>query len=236
MAMPMMMGTPLATASARRVDTPPCQLLKLACENGDPVPAWVKATPKCRMFMQRRESPQGYKAIYALSPGGVRGYIVEHIMARNSARIHGDHDFELCLKTPSGKTFYYAGILCFADPCKAPIIRRDRQTQGDTDKRPILLASSGPGFAPGYETWYGSSVFVDVEFTVGNVPENAFTGVSYGDDTSREGFYILFPKRISDEAMKAELSKYTRVEAGVARISFTFKRHFTCPPQGCDVN
>lgn len=180
-------------------------------EHGDQPPAWAEGA-----LTQTRESHTGYKGAYDVSPGGAESYLVAHIIATEGARSHGDHDYQLYIRDPeSGQVFSWEGVLCFAEPCDAPIPERTV----DTGERPIALGERSA--TDGCETWYadpGNKV-VDVGWTICGRYQ-AFDGTVLGGvGTTRTIDWIIPCDRLNAEQRGALLDN-CRVEYGVNRLTF----------------
>jgi hypothetical protein len=181
-----------------------------AHEHGDAPPAWVLASEH-PPFTQTRESHTGYKGAYDVSPGGAQSYLIAHIVSTEMARMHGDHDYQLWLRDPeSGQVWYWEGVLCFAEPCTAPIPERT----SDTGERPIALGERSP--SDGCETWYDvPGGVVDVGWTMCQRYQRFDGSVLGGDGSFRTVDWIIpcggLPQALQDNC---------RNEFGVRRLSF----------------
>lgn len=189
-------------------------------EHGDEPPAWVlnAATPK--PFTQSRESHTGYKGLYAKHSSGAESYLIGHILSTVKARSHGDHDYQLWLKTTDGRISYWEGMLCFANPCDAqPLL-----ALSDNGQRPIILSQAQSGAPNGdgtFETWYGRADkgVIDLEWIIGE--RNAsFDGTkSFGLGTKRTVAWFFYPDRFPAD-IRASMQKDCKVEFGICRLQF----------------
>lgn len=184
-------------------------------EHGDAPPQWVTDAPD-KPFTQSRESHTGYKGVYDVSPGGVESYFIGHVISTETARAHGDHDYQLWLRdADTGAVFYYDGVLCFAEPCTAPTNERTV----DDGSRPIVLGERSS--TDGCETWYSDpgNIIADVGWTICQRYQ-AFDGTVLGGDGSFRTIDWIIPcDRLTGDARTALLDDCT-VEFGVSRLSF----------------
>ena len=160
-------------------------------EHGDAPPPWVvgSAWPP---FTQCRESHVGYKGIRGVTPSGVESYLIVHILSTAGARSHGDHDYQLWMRDPSGAVSHWGqagssntSMLDFGSP------------------PPLICAKTGvaPSISEtnGVEAWYnaepGSLVFARLRwFIVG--PNDAFCpGIVLGDGSQRFATWIVSASR-----------------------------------------
>ena len=175
-------------------------------EHGDAPPAWV-----AQSFTQNSESHVGYKGVLKSMSNGVESYIITHILSTVSARSHGDHDYALWVKDPSGGISFWQGKMDFGSP---PPFRLS-----DTGERPIIL-SIGDG---GCETWYsrpGNLVF-DLGWTICGRYE-AFSGtVLGGNGTFRGTDWTIMKDRLATFPGAAPtLAQYAQTQFGVDRFQF----------------
>lgn len=160
-------------------------------EHGAPPPQWVLDSGHTP-FIQTRESHVGYKGMYAPSDKGSKGvesYLITHILSTVAAASHGDHDFQLWVKTPgTGAVSYWAGLLDFGTP---PITRTV-----DTGERPIILSKPGTMC----QTWYqapGRLVF-DMGWTICGEYQT-IQGVTLGGNGSyRSADWVIYVSRLSE--------------------------------------
>jgi hypothetical protein len=179
-------------------------------EHGDMPPAWVLASGHAP-FAQSRESHSGYKGASAAMANGVESYFIAHIVSTKSARSHGDHDYQLWIKDPSGGISYWQGTLDFGSP---PPLRTN-----DTGERPIILSVGDDGC----ETWYSrpGAAVVDVGWTICGRYE-AFAG-SATDDTGtfRTIDWIIPAERLGAfPGAATTLAQYCQIEYDTCRFSF----------------
>jgi hypothetical protein len=186
-------------------------------EHGDAPPqwvtAWATANNKPLPFSQTRESHTGYKGVFVRHASGAESYFIGHILSNAMARSHGDHDYQLWLKTTDGKTFYWDGLLCFAGPCAAqPPLRTS-----DTGERPIILAQNDGAC----ETWYGGAEggVVDVEWVICGRISHFDTSKTSGVGTHRTIGWIFYPDRFPAN-VQASMLRDCRVEFGFCRLQF----------------
>jgi hypothetical protein len=167
-------------------------------EHGDAPPAWVLAGAH-QPFTQYRESHVGYKGAYAPNDKGSKGvesYLITHVLSTVAARLHGDHDFQLWIRTPgTGTVSYFSGLLDFGTP---PIFRLT-----DTGERPIILAKGDEGATTtDCETWYarpGSNIF-DLGWTICN-RYSKFNGTVLGGNGIYRGMdWTIYTDRFSEFA------------------------------------
>ena len=180
-------------------------------EHGDAPPAWV-AHP----FTQTRESHVGYKGVLKSMSNGVESYIVTHVISTIAARSHGDHDYELWMRDPSGGISHWIGAMDFGSP---PPLRTS-----DTGERPIILSVGDAGC----ETWYsrpGAAVF-DIGWTICGRYQN-FAGVTLGGIGSYRGTdWTVMKDRLSTFPGAApSLAQYAVTEFGVERYQFIDTGH-----------
>lgn len=135
-------------------------------EHGDAPPSWVTSHAQ-QPFTQTREGHTGYKGVLASDVGGkgVTSYLIAHILSSEAARSHGDHDYQIWTRHPSGNILASQGLLDFSsnpNQITAPIIERTT----DTGERPIALAERSP--SDGCETWYSrvNSLPFDLGWTI----------------------------------------------------------------------
>jgi hypothetical protein len=184
-------------------------------EHGDAPPQWVLDSAN-QPFTQSRESHTGYKAEYAVSPGGAESYLIAHILSTESARAHGDHDYQLWIRDPdTGSVVYTAGVLCFARPCTAPTPERT----SDTGQRPIVLGERNA--SDGCETWYSDPadplVPIDLGWTICGRYQ-AFDGTVLGGEGSFRTIDWILPCSILPQGHA--LRDECRTEFGVSRLSW----------------
>jgi hypothetical protein len=186
-------------------------------EHGDAPPQWVtafaQANNKPLPFSQTRESHTGYKGVFVRHSSGAESYFVGHILSNAMARSHGDHDYQLWLKTTDGKINYWDGLLCFAGPCTGqPPLRTS-----DTGERPIILAQNDGAC----ETWYGGAAggIVDVEWVICGRNSHFDTSRSSGVGTHRTVSWIFYADRFAGD-VKASMLRDCRVEFGFCRLQF----------------
>lgn len=176
-------------------------------EHGDEPPAWV-LTSGHPPFTQSRESHTGYKGVYDVSPGGAESYLITHILSTVFARSHGDHDYQLWLRSPlTGEVIYREGILDFGNP---PPLRTT-----DTGQRPIIL-SVGDGAC---ETWYSrpGAMLSDIGWTMCGRYEDFAGNVDGGVGTFRTMDWLIPCDRLP---AASTLRQHCRVEFGLSRLSF----------------
>lgn len=185
-------------------------------EHGDAPPQWVAqfaiAGGSPAPFSQTRESHSGYKGAYAKHASGAESYLIAHILSNTMARSHGDHDYQLWLKTSDGQIFYWDGLLCFARPCAAqPALRTF-----DTNERPIILSQNdGP-----CETWYANNL-IDLEWIICGRINHFNASITSGIGTHRTVGWFFYPSRFPSPAREA-MQRDCRVEFGVCRLQFRF--------------
>lgn len=181
-------------------------------EHGDAPPAWVTGA-----FSQTRESHTGYKGALGRSPGGVESYLVAHIVSTETARSHGDHDYQLWLRDPeTGQVFSWQGLLCFSAPdCLAPVPER----RSDTGERPIVLGERST--SDGCETWYSTpgGIVADIGWTICGRYQGFDGTVLGGVGTFRTVDWVVPCDRLRGAA-RAALLDNCRVEFGVSRLAF----------------
>jgi hypothetical protein len=182
-------------------------------EHGDAPPAWVLNSNTPKPFTQTRESHTGYKGVFARHSSGTESYWIAHILSTAMARSHGDHDYQLWLKTTDGAVYYWDGLLCFAEPCAGqPPLRTS-----DTGERPIILAQGDNGC----ETWYGRAEtgVIDVEWVIcgrnAHFDTSRFTGVG----THRTMGWIFYTDRFTG-AVRESIARDCVVQFGFCRIQF----------------
>lgn len=180
-------------------------------EHGDAPPSWV-----AQSFTQSRESHVGYKGVLKAMSNGVESYIVTHVLSTVSARSHGDHDYELWVRDPSGGLSHWVGIMDFGSP---PPLRTT-----DTGERPIIL-SVGDG---GCETWYsrpGNLVF-DIGWTICGRYQN-FAGATVGGNGTFRGtdWTIMKDRLATFPGAAPSLAQYAVTEFGVERFQFIDTGH-----------
>jgi len=186
-------------------------------EHGDAPPAWVLASAN-QPFTQVREFHTGYKGTYATDRDGkgVESYLITHILETVAARSHGDHDYQLWVKTPgTGAVSYWAGSLDFGAP---PPLRIT-----DTGERPIILSlNDGP-----CSTWYsrpGSNVF-DMGWTICGRYQN-FAGVTLGGNGSYRGMdWTLYTSRPQFATADPGLAAFCTPAFGQCRLAFLVTGH-----------
>lgn len=180
-------------------------------EHGDAPPSWITSA-----FTQNRESHVGYKGVLKSMSNGVESYLITHILSTISARSHGDHDYELWIKDPSGGQSHWAGQLDFGSP---PPLRTS-----DTGERPIIQ-SIGDG---GCETWYSrpGAAVVDLGWTICGRYQN-FAGVTLGGNgTFRGTDWVIYPDRLATfPGAASTLAQYAVTEFNVARFFFIDTGH-----------
>lgn len=194
-------------------------------EHGDPPPAWAVGA-----FTQARESHAGYKGTYARMANGVESYLITHILSTAAARSHGDHDYQLWMRDPTGGVSFWQGVLDFGTP---PALRTS-----DDGTRPVIL-SVGDG---GCETWYsraGVNV-MDVGWTICDRYE-AFSGaVLAGRGLFRGMDWTVPANRLGapgyDGVVAPTLAPFCVVEFGVCRFSFIVSGHENPGPNVVPVN
>jgi hypothetical protein len=182
-------------------------------EHGDAPPAWVMSANTPKPFSQSRESHVGYKGVFARHSSGAESYWIAHILSTAPARAHGDHDYQLWLKTTDGRVYYWDGLLCFANPCAGtPPLRTS-----DTGERPIILAQRDAGC----ETWYGRAErgIVDVEWVICGRNQHFDLSQSSGVGTHRTMGWIFYQYRFSGEVAQS-LARDCRFEFGFCRLQF----------------
>ena len=184
-------------------------------EHGDAPPRWVIDSPN-QPFTQNRESHTGYKGEMAVSPGGAESYLIAHILSTESARSHGDHDYQLWLRDPdTGAVFYQAGVLCFAQPCDAPT----REMTFDDGQRPIVLGERNA--SDGCETWYSDpadpNVAIDLGWTICGRYQ-AFNGTVLGGEGSFRTIDWVIPCAFIPQGHP--LRDECRLEFGIMRLSW----------------
>lgn len=198
-------------------------------EHGDAPPAWVLASA-WQPFTQSRESHVGYKGAYATTPaaggGTIESYFIGHILSTAGARSHGDHDYQLWIREPNGAVSYWEGVLCFADPCTAPIpTHAKRSSNPDPGFRPIILGVDATSLAQGFsecETWYGKAQAFDVGWTICGLIDR-LDGPGQGDGTFRTVDWIAFPDRLDGPQARfvsPTLASRCVVAYGVCRFTF----------------
>lgn len=206
-------------------------------EHGAQPPAWVMASAH-QPFTQTREGHTGYKGMTASQTGrpAVESYIITHILSAESARSHGDHDYQLWVRDSTGAVSYWAGILPFGqDPnvATSPIIERTV----DTGERPIALAERSP--TDGCETWYtrpGRLVF-DLGWTVCDRYQKFDGTILGGTGKFRSADWVLLPDRFASHPGAAPtLAAEARVEFGVSRLSFVRTGHSNPGPNVVPLN
>ncbi len=180
-------------------------------EHGDAPPSWV-----ANSFTQNSESHVGYKGVLKSMANGVESYIVTHVLSTIAARGHGDHDYALWVRDPSGGISFWQGKMDFGDP---PPLRLS-----DTGERPIILSVNDGGC----ETWYsrpGSLVF-DIGWTICGRYQN-FAGVTTGGDGSYRGtdWTIMKDRLSSFPGAAPTLAQYAVNEFGIERFQFIDTGH-----------
>lgn len=180
-------------------------------EHGDAPPNWV-----ANSFTQNRESHVGYKGVLKSMSNGVESYIITHVLSTISARSHGDHDYALWVRDPSGGISFWQGQMDFGSH---PPLRTT-----DTGERPIIL-SVGDG---GCETWYsrpGNLVF-DIGWTICGRYQN-FAGVTVGGNgTFRGTDWTIIKSRLANFPGAAPtLAQYAELQFGVERFQFIDSGH-----------
>ena len=180
-------------------------------EHGDAPPSWITSA-----FTQNRESHVGYKGVLKSMSNGVESYIITHVLSTISARSHGDHDYALWVKDPSGGISFWQGQMDFGSP---PPLRTT-----DTGERPIIL-SVGDG---GCETWYsrpGNLVF-DIGWTICGRYQN-FAGVTVGGNGAYRGtdWTIMKDRLASFSGAAPTLAQYAQLQFGVERFQFIDTGH-----------
>jgi hypothetical protein len=185
-------------------------------EHGDAPPQWVTqhalAGNSPMPFSQTRESHTGYKGAFAKHASGAESYFIAHILSNQMARSHGDHDYQLWLRTSDGQIFYWDGLLCFARPCEAQPPLRTR----DTGERPIILAQNDSGC----ETWYQNGL-IDVEWIICGRIEHFNASITSGVGTHRTVGWFFYPTRFSG-AVREAMQRDCRVGFGICRLQFRF--------------
>lgn len=176
-------------------------------EHGDAPPQWVLDSGHAP-FTQTRESHTGYKGVYDVSPGGAESYLITHILSTAAARSHGDHDYQLWLRSPNtGEILYYEGVLDFGNPPRLRTV--------DTGQRPIILSVNDGGC----ETWYSrpGALVMDVGWTICNRYEKFNGTVTNGAGTFRTADWLIPCNRLP---FGSSLRAHCVVEYGISRLSF----------------
>jgi len=206
-------ATATATATATQTPAPPAVgwHTPTTHEHGDAPPQWVldSGNPP---FSQTRESHVGYKGVYDSSPGGAESYLIAHIISTVAARSHGDHDYQLWLRSPaSGEVLYYEGVVDFGSP---PPLRTS-----DTGERPIILSVGDTTASGGCETWYGRPGFnvMDVGWTICGRYARFDGTVLGGTGTGRTIDWLIPCSRLP---AGTSLMQHCVTEYGVSRLSF----------------
>jgi hypothetical protein len=183
-------------------------------EHGDVPPPWVP-----NPFTQTRELHVGYKGVAKTSQANsVESYFIAHIVSTEAARSHGDHDFELWVKDPSGGLSHWAGVLDFGTPPPERI--------ADNQLRPIIVSVSANPDGGACETWYSrpGAAIVDVGWTICGRHEG-FTGTLMGGlGTYRGADWVLPYSRLGNSAFPGTvaptLAQYAALEFSVYRFSW----------------
>jgi len=194
----------------------------LTHEHGDPPPDWVLNSVH-PPFSQSREAHHFYKGFSAAMSNGVEGYLINHIAPTHAGRHHGDHDFQLWVRDPSGGTSYWEGVSHYAedesDPTGPIFIHVRANPDDDPGIRPIILVSVDKSC----ETWYSrpGSGIADQGTTVCGVWEDV-DGVGRGDGTFRSVDWVIPKDRLYSFGgdVAPTLEQYAVVEFGVERFSF----------------
>lgn len=207
-------------------------------EHGESPQQWVLDSPQ-QPFTQTRESHTGYKGMRAtaVDNAAVQSYIITHILTAESARSHGDHDYQLWVRDSTGAVSYWEGVLPFgqdANVPSSPIFK----SKADNGQRPIALAERNA--TDGCETWYsrpGRLVF-DLGWTVCDRYQKFDGTILNGEGKFRSADWFIYPERLTRPGGHVEptLARECRVQYGSCRIGFIRTGHDNPGPQVVPIN